>query len=82
MPRSLPRNQPGALVLRVQEVAELLDVNRATVYLMVRRGELPHVRVAKAIRVARADVEAYVSERVSRSWKRVDRRGPRTRADR
>jgi excisionase family DNA binding protein len=44
-----------AVVLTVDEVAELLRVDRKTVYEAVRVGELPGaVRVGRAIRVHRA----------------------------
>jgi len=37
-------------LLTVKEVATRLHVCRATVYSMVERGELPHVRVGNAVR--------------------------------
>ncbi|MFT3914873.1 MAG: helix-turn-helix domain-containing protein [Anaeromyxobacteraceae bacterium] len=37
-------------LLTVREVAARLNVCRATVYSMVERGELPHVRVGNAVR--------------------------------
>ncbi len=40
---------PGLFTVR--EMAALLRVCTTTVYAMVRRGELPHVRVSNAIRV-------------------------------
>jgi excisionase family DNA binding protein len=42
-----------------------LGVCTATVYALVERGELPHVRVANAIRVAPADLAAFVASRRS-----------------
>ncbi len=50
-------------LLTVREVAERLAVSTATVYAPVERGELPHVRVSNAIRVAPADLAAFIEGR-------------------
>jgi len=42
---------PDMRAFTVKEVAAILRVCTATVYAMVERGELPHVRVRNAIRV-------------------------------
>jgi len=42
---------PDTVAFTVREVAAILRVCPATVYAMVERGELPHIRVANAIRV-------------------------------
>ena len=49
-----------SVLLTVKAVADRLKVSRATVYGLVRRGELPSVRVSKPIRVPRDAVEALV----------------------
>lgn len=49
------------LLLTVRQVAERLGVSAATVYVLVARGELAHVRVSNAIRVAPADLEAFIA---------------------
>jgi excisionase family DNA binding protein len=41
----------GVRLLKVKEVARILRVCTATVYNMIERGELEHVRVSNAIRV-------------------------------
>jgi excisionase family DNA binding protein len=48
-------------LLSVKEVAVRLGVCTATVYGLVERGELAHVRVANAIRVAPADLAAFIA---------------------
>lgn len=50
----------GETLLTVREVAQRLKVSRATVYSLVARGKLPHVRVSNAIRFRRADLEAFI----------------------
>jgi excisionase family DNA binding protein len=54
---------PGGLdrLLTVRQVAEQLGISTATVYALVERGELGHVRVSNAIRIALADVSAFVA---------------------
>jgi excisionase family DNA binding protein len=49
----------GAL-LTVRDVAAQLGVCTATVYRLVGEGQLPHVRVLNAIRVAPRDLEAFI----------------------
>jgi len=50
-------------LLRPADVAELLSVGRKTVYRLVDRGELPAVHVGSAVRVAPADLDAYLNRR-------------------
>jgi excisionase family DNA binding protein len=47
-------------LLTVADVAEALSVSKATVYALVERGELAHVRISNAIRVAPSDFEAFI----------------------
>ncbi len=50
-------------VLTVEEVAELLRVDRKTVYELIRRGELPGVRrIGRTIRVHRETVLRWLAE--------------------
>jgi len=51
-------------LLTVREVAARLQVSTATVYKLCARHELPHVRVLGAIRVAPADLAAFVERRL------------------
>ena len=53
-------------LLRVRDVARLLAVSTATVYGLANRGELPHVRVMNAIRVAPADLAAFMKSTTKR----------------
>ena len=54
-------------LLAVRDVAAQLGVCGATVYRLVAEGQLAHVRVLNAIRVAPRDLEAFVEERRRRS---------------
>jgi excisionase family DNA binding protein len=48
-------------MLRVREVAELLRVSTATVYALLKRGELEPVWIGASIRVSAEAVEALVA---------------------
>jgi excisionase family DNA binding protein len=55
-PRSLP------IILKADEVAELLRINRKTLYEAVQRGELPGViRIGRSLRFRRDDVLMWLS---------------------
>lgn len=49
--------------MSVREVAARLGVCNATVYALVRRGQLPHIRVSNAIRIAPADLEDCIERK-------------------
>ena len=53
--------QRDRALFSVRQVAERLGVSTATVYGLVTRGEVPHVRVANAIRVALSDLATFVN---------------------
>lgn len=44
-------------LLTAQEAAELLKVKKATVYEMVKRGQIPAVKIGKQVRIDRTDLE-------------------------
>jgi len=45
--------------LSAQEVAELLDISKNTVYDLIKKGELPSYRIGRKVRVDIEDVEYY-----------------------
>ena len=49
-----------ARLLSVKEAADRLGVCTATIYTLCDRGELAHVRVLNAIRIAPTDLAAFV----------------------
>ena len=51
-------------LLTAGEVAEQLRVSTMTVYRLIRRGELPAVRVGRNYRVRSEDLEEYLSQQV------------------
>lgn len=51
-------------LLTANEVAEQLRVSTMTVYRLVRRGELPAVRVGRNYRIRQRDLAAYLDGQV------------------
>ena len=47
-------------VMTVSEVAEYLRVNPQTVYRKAKAGELPAVRIGRAIRFRRSELDAWL----------------------
>jgi excisionase family DNA binding protein len=50
-------------LLSIGDVAERVGVCRATVYRMVWRGDIPHIRVGAAIRIHPADLDRLLARR-------------------
>lgn len=51
-------------LLRVPDVAARLDVCDGTVWRMLRRGELPRVKIGQATRVPADAVDAFIAGQV------------------
>lgn len=51
-------------LLTAAEVADQLRVSTMTVYRLIRRGELPAVRVGRNYRVRARDLETYLESQV------------------
>ena len=49
-------------LLTVAEAAELLRVHPNHVYELIRRGELPHVRLGRVIRLPRHRLEQWIED--------------------
>ena len=56
----LPNTSPP-LLLDVAEAARLLALAQVTIRRLVTRGDLPHVKIAGALRIPRAAVEALAT---------------------
>ena len=56
-----------AEVMTVSEVAEYLRVNPQTVYRKAKAGELPAVRIGRAIRFRRSELDAWLKSLSSSS---------------
>ncbi len=51
------------LLLTVHEVAQRLRVSSATVYKLCTAGDLAHIRISNAIRVAPTDIAEFIARR-------------------
>ncbi|MGH7867236.1 MAG: helix-turn-helix domain-containing protein, partial [Candidatus Dormibacteraceae bacterium] len=49
------------MVLRVEEVHELLGISQWTIYEMIRRRELPALRIGRLIRIPRPALEEWIA---------------------
>ena len=56
--------QHGAL-LRPEQVAEILGIGRTKLYVMIRKGELPVLRVGRLVRIPEREFETWMSERIT-----------------
>lgn len=53
----------GQLLLTVREAATVLAIGRTTLYELIGDGQLRTVRIGRAVRVPRAELEAFVERR-------------------
>jgi excisionase family DNA binding protein len=51
------------VLLRPREVARLLGLSRSGIYRMITRGELPHVRLGRSVRVPQRAFKAWLAVR-------------------
>jgi len=54
---------PQRLLLRISEVAETLGIGRTKIYEMIATGELPTIRVGRAVRISVSTLQKWVEER-------------------
>jgi excisionase family DNA binding protein len=52
------------LLLKVEEAARLASLGRSTMFQLIAEGEIPAVRVGRAVRLRRTDLEDWISKRV------------------
>ena len=49
-------------LLKVKEVAEILQVSRSLTYQMISRGEIPTIRFGSAVRVQHSDLDVFIKQ--------------------
>jgi excisionase family DNA binding protein len=50
----------GPLLLSVKDAAKNLGISYGTLYEMINRGEVPHVRVGKRILISRENLKSFI----------------------
>jgi excisionase family DNA binding protein len=63
----LGKDRDGALLLRAEDCARLTNLGRTTIFDLIGAGQLPVVRVGRAVRVPRAGLEEWIERRTERS---------------
>ena len=67
MARENPRTEElTEYLMTVEELRQFLRVGRTYAYGMLADGAMPSVRLGRALRVRRSDVERFVEERTKR----------------
>lgn len=54
---------PQRLLLRIPEAAEQLGIGRTKIYEMISKGELPAIRIGRAVRISASALRKWVEER-------------------
>lgn len=54
---------PPRLLLRIPEAAETLGIGRTKIYEMIARGELPTIRIGRAVRISANALQKWVEVR-------------------
>lgn len=57
----------GERLLKPSDVAEILQVSKAHAYVLMKRGEIPSVRIGKIVRVRLEDLERYIKEKATQN---------------
>lgn len=55
----------AALLISVEETAQLLSVGRNTCYELIRQGRLPHIRLGRRVLVPRFGLEQWLAKEAS-----------------
>lgn len=61
---SMKHDSHRSLLLRIPEVAAELRLARSSVYELIQAGELPVVRIGRAVRVPRVGLEDWVERQL------------------
>jgi len=55
--------------LRAEEVAKRLQISRAQAYMLIRRGQIPSIRLGRSVRVPEAALDAWIAEQLQDTMK-------------
>ena len=57
-------------LLRAEDVAERIGMTKDFVYALVRRKEIPHVRLGRSVRFRRESIDAWLAEQEEANGRR------------
>lgn len=49
-------------ILTVSDVAEMLQMSKAKIYLLVQKCKIPHIRIDKSVRIKESDLIAWLDK--------------------
>ena len=58
-------------LLKVQEVAEVLNVSRSFAYFLLQSGGIPVVKMGRAVRVRPQDLQNYIEQNINRQGENI-----------
>jgi excisionase family DNA binding protein len=56
-------------LLNADQVAEILNVSRSHAYSLIQSGQIPSIRLGRAVRVRPQDLERFIAESVHSSMR-------------
>ena len=56
----------GSRLLTIPEVVDRTSIARTTVYLLIRDGRLPSVKIGRSRRVREADLDVFIEDHLDR----------------
>jgi excisionase family DNA binding protein len=54
-------------LLKSDEVAKVLQISRSMAYALMKRGDIPTVRISTSVRVRPEDLEKYIKDNVTQN---------------
>ena len=54
-------------LLKSDEVAEMLQISRSMAYALMKRGDIPTVRIGTSVRVRPEDLEKYIQNNLAQN---------------
>jgi len=55
-------SRPTRGILTPAEVAQMLRISRSQAYCLLRRGQIPAIRIGRSVRALEEDVEKFINE--------------------
>ena len=52
-------------LLKVAEVAQILNISKSLIYRLIQSGDLPSIRLGRSVRVRPADLEQFIQNNLS-----------------